>query len=73
MALNLPIPLVGNTWKQQLEQADKQNLKANADVIIGGLPSNARQPRLILMDSSGGAWQITVSTTGALSTTKVTL
>jgi hypothetical protein len=76
MSLQLPIPFtlpLATQWKQKLEQADANNLKSGTDVIIGSLPNSPRQSRLILTDENGGKWQITVSTTGALSTKSLTL
>lgn len=68
MALTLPVPFsytIASTWKQLIEQADGQNFKKGQDVIVS-------PGRLILQDTAGNAWQITVSTSGVLSATAVT-
>ncbi|MBU9552820.1 hypothetical protein [Burkholderia multivorans] len=77
MIINLPIPLDDKSapvWKYKIESEDQRNQKRDTDVIIGGkLPNQPRVSRLILVDSAGGQWSITVDTTGALHATKVTL
>ncbi|WP_156516579.1 hypothetical protein [Paraburkholderia caribensis] len=76
MALQLPIPFtpaLAAQWKHKLESADQQNLKAGNDIFVGKVAGNSRAPRLILQDEEGGMWQLVVSTTGTLSTVKVTL
>lgn len=62
--MNLPVPFNQQNWKQQIEQADAANQKRNADVVIG-------KNRLILTDSTGAKWSITVSPSGALAATKL--
>ena len=67
MSMNLPIPLNPQnapSWKRLLEQADAGNQKRNADFIVN-------KNRLILIDANGAKWSVTVSTTGALTTTKL--
>lgn len=67
MSMNLPIPLNpvnAPSWKRLLEQADADNQKRNADFIIN-------KNRLILTDSAGAKWSVTVSTSGQLTTTKL--
>lgn len=77
MPLQLPIPLtpeMSSSWKFKLEQADQANQKIGTDVIVGvKSPRDMRQSRLILVDSSGGQWSLTVDPTGALHTTKIQL
>lgn len=76
MSLYLPIPLTPDNapmWKANIEREDNRNQKVGADVIIGKLPNSPRGPRLILVDAAGGQWSITVDTTGALHTTKITI
>lgn len=60
MGLNLPANFTVGPWKQQLEQADKLNVKQQQDILMG-------KNRLFLTDSAGGTWVITVSTSGVLS------
>ena len=67
MSLNLPVPLQGSaaaTWKRLLEAADVQNVKVGRDVVF-------RTNRLILVDSAGQQWSVTVSTSGTLQTSGV--
>lgn len=76
MSLYLPIPLTPDNapqWKAGLEREDNRNQKTGSDVIIGKLPNEPRGPRLILVDPSGGQWSITVDTSGALHTIKITI
>lgn len=52
-------------WKRIIELADKSNVKQGGTFEVG-------QGRVVLRDSAGGRWQITVSTSGVLTATAVT-
>lgn len=69
MSLQLPLPWSPGhmpTWAQLLQQADLQNFKKGQDIIVS-------PGRLVLTDSNGVTWQITVSTSGVVSASHVTL
>ena len=53
-------------WKRVLENADNQNVKQGGSFEVGS-------GRVVIQDSAGQRWQITVSTAGAVSAVRVTL
>lgn len=55
-----------NDWKRILEAADAQNVKQGGTFEVG-------PGRVVLRDSAGLRWQLTVSTAGAVSAVRVTL
>ena len=61
--MNLP-QAVGPDWKRLLEAADRANVKQGGSFEVG-------PGRVVLTDTAGVRWQLTVSTAGAVSATKV--
>lgn len=58
--LQLPTTFQAPQWKQKIEQADGENRKIGSDVEL-------HKERLILADSTGVRWVISVSSSGVLS------
>lgn len=52
-------------WKRIIEQADQSNVKQGGTFEVG-------QGRVVLRDSAGGRWRLTVSTSGVVTATAVT-
>ncbi|MEX3555354.1 MAG: hypothetical protein VB131_01565 [Burkholderia gladioli] len=65
--MNLPVPFTPGgapTWKRLIEQADADNQKRNADIVV-------QKNRLILVDEKGGRWSIAVDSSGQLTARKL--